>query len=505
MNAKEILKQLDLLFYYRKLDEVEPYLMSCIQKAMQAQDNAIILMCLNELMGFYRSQKRYQDSIQIATTALKFVDAIQDAKLTTYINVATCFSFADDLKTSLMYYKKAEALLDTTGDCHLKASLYNNISILYRKLGKYEDALKAIECAKSYADGQDAMLSCLNQIDIYMLLDDFSKAKALFESLDMSPYKHTRSYIDYLVLHYRLYHTQDNLKQLLDAILYFEGYSDRYLNYYQYLENDTSLYQPKPIQGLWMAENYYQVNAQESLANYDCMVAMFGEGSECLMLDDQISQDHDFGPGFLIIYKEPSIRKSLEKIYASLPSTWMGYRRNPSPHANQRVGVIHYKDYLRQTIGMDHLPETEEEWMQLKDESLVLLSNGKVFNGVDYFETIRQYYPENIYRLKLALCLIEIAKAGQYQYPRLLQRGDTFTAKRYLNKVLDEAIQLVFLINKQYMPYLKWQGAILKTLPLGQEIISAIFEENGLKCLKAIQNYFNEEDLEAYGWKIMHD
>ena len=70
---------------------------------------------------------------------------------------------------------------------------------------------------------------------------------------------------------------------------------------------------------------------------------LVGEGSECLGFDDEISRDHDFGPGFCLfltdsVYEE--IGEALQAEYDRLPVTYMGITRRVSPKSPKRVGVF---------------------------------------------------------------------------------------------------------------------------------------------------------------------
>ena len=59
---------------------------------------------------------------------------------------------------------------------------------------------------------------------------------------------------------------------------------------------------------------------------------LFGSGSECFGYDDEISRDHDFEPGFMLLLPGEDVvdRRTaflLERAYAKLPREFMGLRR----------------------------------------------------------------------------------------------------------------------------------------------------------------------------------
>lgn len=76
-----------------------------------------------------------------------------------------------------------------------------------------------------------------------------------------------------------------------------------------------------------------------------------------------------------------------------------------------------------------------------------------------------QGYPEDIRRKKLAKCCMTIAQAGQYNYPRVMSRGDKVAAALTEGEFIQAVISAVYLLNNQYAPFYKWMQHGLKTLP----------------------------------------
>ena len=65
-----------------------------------------------------------------------------------------------------------------------------------------------------------------------------------------------------------------------------------------------------------------------------------------------------------------------------------------------------------------------------------------------------------------------MAQAGQYNYPRLLQRKDKIASQLALDEFIKAAISAVYLLNNKYMPYYKWAAKGMEALAiLGIEIL----------------------------------
>ena len=76
--------------------------------------------------------------------------------------------------------------------------------------------------------------------------------------------------------------------------------------------------------------------------------------------------------------------------------------------------------------------------------------------------------PDDICLKKLAGNLLIMAQSGQYNYPRILNRGETASAQLALFEFSNAAKKCYFLLNGKYMPYYKWQFRALRNLPNGE-------------------------------------
>ncbi len=242
------------------------------------------------------------------------------------------------------------------------------------------------------------------------------------------------------------------------------------------------------MQGLRLAKLFYEDVAAPLLhqklgtAMQDLAIGLVGEGSECFGFDDTISRDHDFGAGFCLWVpqeKKEALAAPLTTALAALPHTFMGFPVRLTQEENaltgQRLGLFSIEDFYQRFCNMPRAPHQWQEWYVIPEHFLAVATNGEVFfDALGQFSTIRQtllnFYPEDIQKKKIAARLSVMAQSGQYNLPRLLQRGDSVGASLVCTRFIECAISAHFLIHKKYMPFYKWAHQGLKKLPQGQTL-----------------------------------
>ena len=121
-------------------------------------------------------------------------------------------------------------------------------------------------------------------------------------------------------------------------------------------------------------------------------------------------------------------------------------------------------------MGSETDIELQEVFWAFADEAkLATALNGEVFaDEQEIFSTVRaallSYYPEKIWRRKLAQGLHEFSQYAQSNYPRMMARKDYITATLCVAKALESAMNLVYLLKKEYAPYYKWKKKGLQRL-----------------------------------------
>lgn len=244
--------------------------------------------------------------------------------------------------------------------------------------------------------------------------------------------------------------------------------------------------------GLKLCREYYEIIGasmiHEKFEKYESRIAvgLVGEGSDCFGFDDSMSMDHDWGPGFCMWVDDvtyEAIGEQLQEEYDKLPVEYKGYRRRTTRDAEGRVGVIRIREFYARTLKLQNgIPRSEEEWMNVAEEDLATATNGQIFRDDDgvFFSlrnTLLAYYPEIVYRRKLANEIIQMSQTGQYNFRRCLERGDKVTAAMYLAEYMEHTLKVLFLINRKYAPYKKWlmrSASKLGTLSEITTMLSAI-------------------------------
>ena len=90
-------------------------------------------------------------------------------------------------------------------------------------------------------------------------------------------------------------------------------------------------------------------------------------------------------------------------------------------------------------------------------------------DGAGAFTAFRKellaFYPEDIRLKKLAARCALASQAGQYNYPRCVERGDAAAAFAALFRFIDNAQAAMFLLARRYRPYYKWANRAMADLP----------------------------------------
>ena len=247
---------------------------------------------------------------------------------------------------------------------------------------------------------------------------------------------------------------------------------------------------PHITTGMQLSQSYWQTYGkplldQPKFARYKNRIAagLVGHGSECYGFDDEISRDHDFGPGFCLWLTDEDyaeIGADLQNAYNALPQKYAGFesrnetQRAKSCESSKRVGIFRISEFFENITGFPTAPAANEPhlWLSLSESTLAAATNGKIFaDPLGEFSKTRQSFklmPDDVRISLISRRLGMISQAGQYNFPRMIARKDASAAWLSINEFVRATASLVFLLNNPvtagYLPYYKWQFAALRKL-----------------------------------------
>ena len=235
------------------------------------------------------------------------------------------------------------------------------------------------------------------------------------------------------------------------------------------------------MKGIELSRKFYEEIGKkmikEQFSEYEDRIAvgLVGHGSECFGFDDEISQDHDFEPGFCLWITDEDEKKfgfSLFRAYSKLPSEFEGFTlKEKSLYGNGKKGVLTISEFYRQYTGRSGAPETLEDWLYTPSHYLAEAVNGEVFcDPLGEFTKVRNEIkngmPEDVRLKKIASCAFYLAQYGQYNYSRCLAHGEKGAATLALSEFVKKGIEIVFLLNRTHMPYYKWAFRATRNLSI---------------------------------------
>jgi len=241
-----------------------------------------------------------------------------------------------------------------------------------------------------------------------------------------------------------------------------------------------------PITGMELCRRYYEEYGRPMIAGkfhaYESQIAvgLVGKGSDCFGFDDVLSQDHDFGPRFVMwvtkkVYDE--IGEELQEAYDKLPNQFLGVDRIETFHGKDRSGVMIIEEFYKNLLGFDlvgMLAHNHEDtasgkesldtikcWLSVQEYGLAAAVNGEVFRDdegifTQYRKLLSAYYPKAVWYRKVAQTCALFSQSGQYNLPRMRRRGQLVSAELAKAECAKQAMKLYYLLNRKYAPHDKW-------------------------------------------------
>jgi hypothetical protein len=213
---------------------------------------------------------------------------------------------------------------------------------------------------------------------------------------------------------------------------------------------------------------------------------LFGLGSEALGMDDELSRDHHWGvridglvPDDVPIERREAIQRT---VCAQLPHSFQGISLREGHLAGAGLTLDGLQSFLQRSIGLNHVPESHREWLQIPEEDIIHVINGEVWHDPSGdFTAVRQHfqshYPEPVRRRRIAHWCRYFSGMGAYALQRAILRQNEFYAATAFAKAIRWGVQIAFLLDRRYFPYDKWLMAYLQRLPrLGAPLFPIVEE-----------------------------
>lgn len=539
MDIEQILAEYDAMFGKNSLDEIEQYLVGQIHQAAEQAELGNVITLLNEMIGFCRdtTQKekalKYCEELKKVLIALHMEGSIEYA--TSLLNITNAYRAFGLFEQSLAAYHEVVKIYQEklpANDFRF-ASLYNNWSLLYQEMEDFVNAremlLRALRIVETYEEA--VMEQATTKVNL---------AATLLQIGTKEAYQEAVSYLGEALQVFeedggRDFHYGAALVTMGDACRYAKDYANAAKNYeaglkeiekhvgktdnyarvlekYDYVksmlhekENETSNLE----QCMAFYEKYGKEMIHAHFPEYEERIAigLVGEGSDCYGFDDEISKDHDYEVGFCMWLTEEDykkIGKSLTEEYDKILSAF-SRQQGKRLFLRQRRGVFSVNAFYNGLLGTKYDFEGggSFSYEDIPEFCLAAATNGKVFRD-DYGlfskvrETLLQYYPEELWRKKLAQGMHEFSQYAQSNYARMMARKDILTANLCKMKAVEVTMDLLYLLQRKFAPYYKWKKKGLEKDSFSVKVLTL------LEKIAALPNQTAAWENTKYSSEVVH-
>ncbi len=518
-DVNKILKQVDELLAHNKGYEAEKLLQEGLRQAVAESDDNSLLTLLNELMGYYREISEVEASYRMGEQARALLERMNLQGTIPYantmLNIANAYRAGGRLEDSMECYRKVMEVyrVQLEPDDMLVASLLNNISLLYQEMGEFDQAreslLKALEIVEKYPNTAfetavtyaNLAATCLELSQDEEAAEACRRSIMIFERENIRDTHYCAALSSMGTYYYKKKNfvaAADNFRKAMDGIRKSLGENEFYQRVCENLkacecamQDHDDLSAIVELSGLVLCQAYYETYGKnmihEQFPDFENKIAvgLVGEGSDCFGFDDDLSRDHDWGPGFCMWLSEETfeqIGRELQSAYDQMPREFRGYQRNTSWYGKERMGVMTISSFYQRLLG--RTVGGEINWSEASDSALAAAVNGKVFRDDEGIFTafrskLKKGYPEPVLYLKIAESVARFSQTGQYNYSRMLERGEKTAAQIMIADCLREAMKLCYYTEGCYPPHDKWLHKGLLELSNCEEIYGILTDLTG--------------------------
>lgn len=243
---------------------------------------------------------------------------------------------------------------------------------------------------------------------------------------------------------------------------------------------------PSGLDGRALARRYYsEVVGPLLLTRWPRLphaAGRLGSGSEVLGLDDEVSRDHDWGLRLTLLVGadmrdnvEKMLRDDLPATFDGLPTRFAFTGRSECVLA---VDVETASDFTRSRLGVDPRDGMEPfDWLTVTGQAVLEVVAGPVFHdSAGEITDIRkrlEWYPDDVWRYVIASDWARLAEEMPLM-SRAGDRGDELGSRVIAARLVDIAMHLGFMLERQWPPYSKWRGLMFARLPTMGLVLPAL-------------------------------
>lgn len=546
----EIMKEVHSLWRQGREKEMAPLLEEAINLCKLQNNNLKLIELLNEYGGCLRNLGEFDKAISAIQESIDVYEksnlSNEIAYATSIMNLANIYREKKDYFNAEKYFNISKAIFDKLGDkSYSYVGLLNNFSLLYKEIGNYSvaeemqlESIRILEnnskmnvpLAISYnnlyeiqklAKSNNSSIENLRKAE-QILLKETGTNHPLYASVlnNMADYEFSnKNYNEALSLYKKALEIVracygekseaflsvskniDFVEDFIKTLSIKEPSSSDFENEFKTKEIDFTNSNSKRLTGLERAEIVAKYTSEFIKAKYPNLysricLALVGVGSECLGFDDEISEDHDFSSRCQLFLDDSDYKTYKSDLKSSLKIFCKDLESLTSNLKDINVEIMSIPNFYKYYTLFENGPKTESEYRKVPMDLLCVATNGKVFlDNLGKFSEIRNrllnFYPEDIRLKKIAFQLNKMAQSGQYNYSRMIKRGDTVAANIAQGEFVKHYLEFVHLLNKKYMPFYKWSYRNACSL----EILGNFTQEN-LKKLSEASIYEKESIIE---------
>lgn len=206
--------------------------------------------------------------------------------------------------------------------------------------------------------------------------------------------------------------------------------------------------------------------------------ARLGQGSDVLWLDDETSQDHDWGLRLQIFVDDNMVDVMTATLDEHLPESYEGHpiRFAFSGQDVERLGidVLSPAQFAFDTLGFDPAgPITASDWLSVTGQAALEVTAGQVFvdhhGGLTLLRDALIWYPDDIWLYVIA-CDWQRLDQELPLMARAGDRGDELGSRVIAARLVDITVHLAFTLCRRWQPYSKWRGSMFANLPVADQV-----------------------------------